>query len=248
VLLGAAPLIGDEAKCEPGGYGVYICSDAWGDGAAADPSAIGLNKLFDDPNFEDLEPVAVCRRKFTPWTRVTDPALPQHQADLKLASGKPYSGPTATLFASSLYANQHEELPGQKTNTGAGPIFAAPPEGLIDHIRIYASYRDRFDDPQRPRVPGTWEHLVTIPTTPAGAGGLVPADVPTVLAGFTKEGTVARWTTAAADAQGTRATFYAYAGDHYSVLRQGTRNFCVGCHPGHSGLGPTDHQHHEKAP
>ena len=57
-----------------------------------------------------------------------------------------------------------------------------------------------------------------------------------------------RWTTAARDREGRRAVLYAYAGDHYSVARPGARQFCVGCHPGHSGV-PTDtHKHAEKVP
>ena len=64
----------------------------------------------------------------------------------------------------------------------------------------------------------------------------LPADVPTVLAGFNQTGRVARWTTAAKDSQGRQATFYAFAGDHYSAVQPVGKHFCTGCHPGHSGL------------
>jgi hypothetical protein len=113
-------------------------------------------------------------------------------------------------------------------------------------LRIYASRRDRFDDPEVPRIPGRWELLLKVPITNEGAGAMVPSGVPTVLAGFDNEGKVLRWTTKATDRNGTRATFYAFAGDHYSGARPGARHFCIGCHPGHSGLGQTDHRHHEK--
>ena len=36
-----------------------------------------------------------------------------------------------------------------------------------------------------------------------------------------------------------------FAGDHYSLIGAGKKHFCVGCHPGHSGLTPGEHKHHE---
>ena len=54
-------------------------------------------------------------------------------------------------------------LPGQRTDTGDGPVFTGPPAGAIDHLRIYAARRDRFDDPVRPRVPGEWELILKVP-------------------------------------------------------------------------------------
>ena len=57
---------------------------------------------------------------------------------------------------------------------------------------------------------------------------------------------VVRWTTAARDAAGRRASFYAFAGDHYSLTTAGARHFCVGCHPGHSGMPHAQHRHAEQ--
>jgi hypothetical protein len=138
------------------------------------------------------------------------------------------------------------ELPGQRTDAGAGPVFTGPPAGAIDHLRVYAARRDRFDDPVRPRVPGDWELILKVPVKNGAAATWAPTDAPTVLAGFGKDGKVVRWTTAAKDGAGRSATFYAYAGDHYSLTKPLGRHFCVGCHPGHSGVPPTSHQHAER--
>jgi len=64
------------------------------------------------------------------------------------------------------------------------------------------------------------------------------------VAGFGRDGRVVRWESAAADAAGRRTAFYAFAGDHYSLATAGGRHFCVGCHPGHSGMPPADHRKH----
>ena len=77
-------------------------------------------------------------------------------------------------------------------------------------------------------------------------GATLPVGVPTVLAGFGKDGKVVKWTTAAKDSAGHRATFYAYAGDHYNGARPNGKTTCIGCHPGHSGLDPEDHNHAER--
>ena len=50
----------------------------------------------------------------------------------------------------------------------------------------------------------------------------------------------------AKDSAGRQASFYAIAGDHYSLTAPGGRHFCVGCHPGHSGMAPADHHHAER--
>jgi hypothetical protein len=70
--------------------------------------------------------------------------------------------------------------------------------------------------------------------------------VPMVLAGFSSEGRVVRWTTPAKDSQGRQATFYAFAGDHYTAVRPAGKHFCLGCHPGHTSMGRGDHQHAER--
>src|SRR5262249_22906270 len=150
-------------------------------------------------------------------------------------------------FNSGLYVFQHGDLPGQKTDRGEGPIFAAPPAKSIHSIRVYASRRDRFDDPLKLRVQGDWELLVDAPVNGDNFGTRIPAGVPTVLAGFDPTGRVVRWTTPAKDMEGEQATFYAFAGDHYSAARAMGKHFCIGCHPGHSGLAGADHHHAEKA-
>jgi len=67
-----------------------------------------------------------------------------------------------------------------------------------------------------------------------------------VLAGFTQAGKVMRWTTAAKDSEGRQASFYAFAGDHYSAVRPLGKHFCIGCHPGHSSLARAGHNHAEQ--
>src|SRR5262249_55538545 len=121
-------------------------------------------------------------------------------------------------------------------------------------IRIYASHRDRFDDPQKPRIPGEWDLLLTAPVKGETFGVQVPAGIPTVLAGFDRRGHVLSWTSdpPPAPAQDgdpnppSTPRFFAFAGDHYSATRAGGKHFCVGCHPGHSGLGREDHRHGER--
>lgn len=205
---------------------------------------VGLTLLFDDPDLVDAEPVAVYPRKVEPLPNF--PAYsPRAEVELALFGGRNYRGTTGTLHATGLYQAMMNDLPGQTTDTGAGPIFSPPPNGAIDHLRIYAARRDRFDDPTRPRVPGGWELLLTLPAS-GTAGGLLPTDTPTVLAGFGKDGKVVRWASPAKDAAGRQANFYAFAGDHYSLTAPGGRHSCVGCHPGHSGMGRSDHNHAER--
>lgn len=211
-----------------------------------DPGLAHDGSLFADPNFVNAEPVAVYPRPVPLMDNVTEFTAPPgvEPPPIKLENGTTYTGPSGGVFGSQLTVNQHAGYPWQTTPDGRGPIFAGPPKGLIDHIRIYASYRDRFDDPVKERIAGGWELLLKAPVTAAdGFGAQVPAGIPTVLAGFTKEGKVAKWRT-----QGTQAGafLYAFAGDHYSVVKPGGRTFCIGCHPGHSGLGPNDHRHAER--
>jgi hypothetical protein len=206
--------------------------------------------LFDDPEMVDAEPVAVYARPIPDRDEVREgvaPTLPPGKG-VDLADGRPYHGPAGVVFNSALYARLVNDAPGQETDRGEKPIFDAMPEHTLHHVRVYASHRDRFDDPHQVRIVGGWELLVKLPVTGASAGGWVPAGMPTVLAGFTREQRVARWQTAARDSQGRQATFYAFAGDHYSAVRAGGQHFCVGCHPGHSGLTRSDHHHAERLP
>lgn len=247
LLLAGAPVEPGATAPEPGAYGLYLARDDWPDGdGPADAAAIGLEPLFDDPAFVDAEPVAVYERKFKANDRVDEAGGGLPSADVTLATGRVYRGAVGHVFATGLGTpTLMNDLPGQQTDTGAGPIYDGPPAGAIDHLRIYAARRDRFDDPQTPRVPGGWELILKLPVKNGAAGGLVPTDLPTMLAGFDKAGRVVQWTTAATDAGGRSATFYAYAGDHYSLARPGGRHFCVGCHPGHSGIPAAAHDHAE---
>jgi hypothetical protein len=248
VLLAAAPVAGGATKPEPGAYGLYLARDDWPEGdAPADPAAIDLRLMFDDPDLVDAEPVAVYERAFKATDRVDPPPAKMIQPDVPLLTGGTYSGPTGHVFSTGLdLTTPMADLPGQRTDAGDGPIFDGPPPGAVDHLRIYAARRDRFDDPVRPRVAGEFELILKAPVKKGATGLLVPTDAPTVLAGFDRDGRVVQWQTKAKDAGGRSATFYAYAGDHYSLTRMGGRHFCVGCHPGHSGLPFSAHDHAER--
>lgn len=248
VLLSAAALDPGRRSPEPGRYGLYLASDDWPD-ADAPVSAAGadLRLLFDDPDLVDAEPVAAYPRK--PLASNSKPQkAPPPEVELTLAGGKPYRGPAGVVFATGVYSAMMNDLPGQLTDAGEGPVFGAPPAGAIDKVKVYAARRDRFDDPAVPRVPGTWELLLEMRAPDAGesTGGMLPPADPTVLAGFGKDGKVAKWTTPAKDRAGRQATFYAFAGDHYSLTVAGVQSFCVGCHPGHSGLPRGSHRHAER--
>jgi hypothetical protein len=207
---------------------------------------MSLTCLFDDPDFVDAEPIAVYERSSTTWSTAPPPPPSEATAgEMVLANGKTYRGFIGTIFNSSL-SFHITDLPGQKTDIGEGPIFDRPPQGALHSIKVYSSRRDRFDDPVKPRILGDWELLQEFPVKNDSFGGRLPAGVPTVLAGFDKSGRVVRWTTPAKDSQGRQATLYAFAGDHYSAVRPQGKHFCLGCHPGHSGLKANEHHHAEK--
>ena len=167
--------------------------------------------------------------------------------EITLPGGQKYRGPAGNLFNKAVYSFFVADLPGQTTDCGEGPIFDRMPERLLKTVRVYASRRDRFDDPVKPRIAGGWELLAESAVTSEGTfGAVLPAGVPTVLAGFTAERKVAKWTTAARDKDGRQATFFAVAGDHYSAVRPMGKHTCTGCHPGHSVL-PRGAQHHAEA-
>src|SRR5439155_18818705 len=150
--------------------------------APAGAAAVGLRLLFDDPDLVDAEPVAVYPRKVdAPPAGAPTPTLPD--LNLNLAGGRKYRGPSGAVMITALYAAAMNDLPGQQTDAGEGPVFGPPPEGAIARLKIYAARRDRFDDPQAPRIPGKWELLLEVEASASGAGGAVPAASPTVLAG-----------------------------------------------------------------
>jgi hypothetical protein len=247
ILLSAAPVEPGRSSPEPGRYGLYLASDDWPESGAS-AAGTDLRLLFDDPDFVDAEPVAAYPRKanLAPLVKLQTQSPPE--VNLTLAGGKPYRGTAGVVMVTGIYSAMMNDLPGQQTDLGEGPVFGPPPPGAIDRVKIYMARRDRFDDPARPRVPGGWELLMELRGPDAGeaTGGRLPALDPTVLAAFGADGKVVKWTTAAKDARGRRATFYAFAGDHYSLTSPGVQSFCVGCHPGHSGLPREAHKHAER--
>lgn len=246
ILMAGAPLDAIHSTSpEPGRWGLYIASEDWPDQEAAPtPESVQLRLLFDDPQLVDAEPVAVYRRSVNLPPGGTEPRA-QPDLDLKLAGGRMYRGKTGTVMMTGLSLSAMNDLPGQQTDSGEGPIFASPPRDAIQTIKVFAARRDRFDDPNRTRIPGRWELLMEMAATDT-AGGPLPVDSPTVLAGFGKDGKVVQWTTAAKDSTGHQASFYALAGDHYSLTTAGGKHFCVGCHPGHSGIPHREHNHAER--
>jgi hypothetical protein len=236
VVLAAAPLLPGERRPAPERYGIYLAGQDWlaaGEGEAGPPRL-----LFDDPALVDAEPVAVYVRPMPPQPGPLAPGLvAPPERKLELAGGRYHEGEAGFTSSATLFIVQNEHKPGQRTDAGQGPIFDAPPSGAFASLRFYASHRDRFDDPVRERVPGGWELLREAPLKGGTFSAALPARVPFVLAAFDSTGRIGRWTTAARDARGRQATFFAFAGDHYSATKPGRYEFCVGCHPGHSNPG-----------
>jgi hypothetical protein len=226
VLFSGAP-VGAAA----GAFGLYLLPEDWSS-AQTRPEL-----LFDDPRLVDAEPVAVYPRPIV----LREVAVPPTQADydppadFRLANGKEYTGPVGQHHNNVINRALPNPFPGQETDTGATPVVPFPTG--VKSFAIYASYRDRFDDPEVPRIRGGWERLLTVPMH-QGQDLLawVPADpaIPTVLAGLGADGKVFKWGGGAKDSTGQSATFYALAGDHYSGTRKNGYHFCVGCHAGHT--------------
>jgi hypothetical protein len=223
VLFSGAP-VGAAA----GGFGVYLMPDDWS--GAQTPTLI-----FDDPRLADADPVAVYSRQVQQRPAVAsaseDEALPK---GFHLANGQQYDGPIGRHFNNVINQELPNPFPGQRTDTGAAPAFPFPTG--IKSFAIYAAYRDRFDDPEAPRIRGGWEKLLTAPLEGADFSAWVPANpmIPTVLAGIGEDGKVFHWGGGAKDSNGRSSTFYAIAGDHYSGPRKNGYHFCVGCHAGHT--------------
>jgi len=229
VLFAAAP-VGAPA----GAWALYTASDDWA--APAVPAV-----LFDDPARADTDPVAVYARAPAPAeTTLPMTGAPLKYPGFKLANGAAYDGPFGELHNSMIRVPAPDPFLGQKTDTGAGPVV--PPPTGVKSVVFYAAHRDRFDDPNVPRVPGGWEKLSA---SPLDQGGQMRAKVPalphstTVLAGLGEDGTVFKWTATTPDSAGRSATFYALAGDHYSGTRPNGYHFCLGCHTGHTFI-PAD--------
>jgi hypothetical protein len=241
ILLAGAPCQGNQESPIPNGYGIYLAREEWGEEKSM-YMGIEARLLFDDPDLVDAEPAAVYARPSTPPIAAQEAGPGGRPQGTLTRGGATYRvGLVAYVSSPDIYLRRNQKAPGQMTDACELPIFDGPPKDSIDHLRFYASHRDRFSDAMQERRIGSWELLTRVNLKP-GSGAfdaMVPAGSPTVLAAFNKEGRVVRWTTAARDKEGRQATIYAFAGDHYSGARPGHYTFCAGCHPGHSTL--SDH-------
>jgi hypothetical protein len=234
VLFSAAP-----ESTEPGGYSLYLASEDW----SGTPPIPQL--LFDDPHFVDADPVAVYPRCLTPEPK--DQAPPEAKtgysrpATLRLADGQEYTGPAGYVENLAIPDAIRSPIPWRPTAAGErldprkNPLIAPPPNVVA--IAFYAAHRDRFDDPENPRVLGRWEKLMVHRLNEGRAlVGWVPSDplAPTVLVGLDADGKVAKWQGTVTDKAGRLATYFAYAGDHYSPTRANGYHYCNGCHTGHT--------------
>lgn len=226
LLAGATP--DTDGTWSASRYGLYVASDDWH--VLQD---IELTPLFDDPTFVDAEPVPVVPRQIDYEYHPLE--YGDGTADIEFADGTTYHGPSGETHNSAVYLQNNEDSPGQRSDADESPIFSAPPEGLIESIRVFAAHRDRFDDPDQLRVPGGWNLLLDVPMENNEFRFRLPPGTPTVLAGFDADGHVAEWTSPARDDDGNPIKFFAFAGDHYSGTRAGFPHFCTGCHAGHSG-------------
>jgi hypothetical protein len=224
VLFAARPINGTPAE-----FGIMIVGDDWRFPGRP-------NRLFDDPDFVDSEPVAVYRRNTPASFDSTPPTTIGKAHRLTLANRATHDGPAGQIDNYIINAEMPDPFLGQKTSPDIGPAIPYPTG--VRSVAVYAAHRDRFDDPQAPRLKGKWEKLFESPLDEKGAlRAWVPADpiMPTVLAGFGRDGKVFKWSGGEQSA-GRRATFYALAGDHYSGTRADGYHFCVGCHTGHTHI------------
>lgn len=233
MLFAAAPV-----GAAPGAYGLHVGPES------GDPA--GVRPLFDDPALVDAEPVAVYPRgtaKSGPWEPAPEAARQSRPARLRLVRERDYDGPAGLIENNAISQTLPDPFPGQATDTGERPVVPPPPN--VKSVVVYAAHRDRFDDPERPRVPGEWEKLLVAPLDKFGTlHAWVPASptVPTVLAGLDADGKVAKWTGTARDSAGRSGVYYAIAGDHYSGTRVNGYHFCIGCHSGHTFIKADVHE------
>ncbi|MCX7664736.1 MAG: hypothetical protein N2112_04245 [Gemmataceae bacterium] len=231
IVLAGAPVIDGKVS----DYGLYLAgTDHWAN--SPDGTPITLTPLFDDPNFIDAEPVAVYVRPIENGPIRTPVAWPADlEQEIHLSSGKTYKGPAAKIEARQLGVEVTGLFRGQTPKSGVGPIIPQFPPSSIKKIVLYASHRDRYDDPEQPVVRGSLERLLEANTRDSGQDGMfetkVPIGSPTLLMGIGADGKVVRVVSP------TNATFYAYAGDHVSGARAGGYHFCTGCHTGHTFTG-----------
>jgi hypothetical protein len=216
-------------------YGIHSISDNWQE----NPPDSQL--LFDDPALEDSEPVAVYPRTIALKENHLVPAITPKTPpeNLTLADGKEYKGPMGYVENLAILQEIRNPIPwydvknNEKVDPRVNPLVPPPPN--VEAIAFYAAYRDRFDDPVRPRIPGEWKKLAVIPIDPE-EGALdkwVPSDplMTTVIVGLDNKGKIAKWMS---KRDLDQRTFYAYAGDHYSQIRPKGFHYCNGCHTGHT--------------
>ena len=232
-----APVPGDavvfsacRAGSPSGGFGLYAAHDDW-TGGAPTPQL-----LFDDPAFADGEPVAVYARGHTAVFREEPVATGS-----ALSLTRPHSDQAGYLENLAVLDAIRSPIPRRyaPTDRPGDPRYnpVIPPPTGVTAVAFYAARRDRFDDPERPRIAGEWEKLMVAPVSPGGhLRTWVPSDplAPVVLAGLDATGNVARWTGTTKDAAGRSPTYVAYAGDHYSGVRANGYHYCNGCHTGHT--------------
>lgn len=247
VVLSAASGNLDGTPPEAGRFGLFSAKDDWPEqGEPPSLASVDWRAVFDDPDMVDAEPVAALHRGIPRQAESAGIVATVPDA-VRLEDGTRHGGPFGHLFATALGGpTMMAGLPGQNSDSGQGPIYESPPSGSISHLRIYAARRDRFYDAVVPRIPGDWSLILKLPVSDGASSGLIPANVPTVLAGFGRDGKIVEWGTHAKDSRGRSSRFYAFAGDHYSLAQPHARHFCVGCHAGHSGLPPEAHQHAER--
>ena len=218
-------------------FGIYKVSDDWTKGK------IVPQLLFDDPELVDAEPVAAYSRLFIPEVRklsTVDADGYKQPKSLTLLTGKEYSGPMGyieNIAMSAAIRNPipwHDRSKGDPIDPRENPLVSPPPN--VTSVAVYSSNRDRFDDPDKLRVIGTFEKQVQYPLVGKDELNVwVPSDPlkPSVLVGQDEHGKVARWTSMASKDLPER-TYFAYAGDHYSGVRQNGYHYCNGCHTGHT--------------
>ena len=229
VLFAAAPV-------DTPAFGLYRVADDWTSGATVP------ELLFDDPAFANAEPVAVYARGPEAVFREEPVAIGYPPpSGLALIGGRQHTGAVAYLENLAVRDAIRNLIPRKYAPTDRpgdpryNPVIPPPPN--VTAIALSAAHRDRFDDPQRPRVPGAWEKLMVAPISKEGAlTAWVPSDpmAPTVLVGLDAAGKVAKWEGPTKDAAGRTPTYFAYAGDHYSGGRASGYHYCNGCHTGHT--------------
>ncbi len=220
-------------------YALYQTHDDWTDGEAA------VQLLFDDPNLVDSEPVAVYAREiqFVDNDQAAVTTNRHKPESISFASGGKFRGPMGYLENLAVLLPVRSPIPwndakaGSRVDPQINPLIPAPT--MIKSIAFYGSRRDRFDDPNNPRIKGGFEALAVEALRPEGSlEHWVPSDplVPTLLAGLDSEGKIATWQGKAKDPSGKLATYIAFAGDHYSAAKPNGYHYCNGCHAGHTFL------------